>query len=318
VTGTHFATTVLFHNGIGDYVMAQPTLRALCEAAPKPICLVAGDGPHSFLLKNAGADSLLLVPFEHRWPHKDFNADTVLSCIGTCDFLISLCPYDCPGQTNLIEALKSAHSIGFTDRFSERLDYSAPGHEIEVLFQSARRFNVKGQPAMFARPLPFSALTQSRADALRRAIGLESRLLVLHLDSRSDKSLKPKAIDKPLSIWLRAWPNLFALAFNMDVDALPLATRTDRVRAIRGAGLEQAMALAAEADIFVGVDSCMLHVADHALRAQLGLFGPTDPARTGAYWSPISHALRSATSCMDFDTAELLEAGLSVIAAAHQ
>ena len=42
-------TLVFHHNGIGDYIMSLPALRLLAQAAPKPVCLVSGNGPASFL-----------------------------------------------------------------------------------------------------------------------------------------------------------------------------------------------------------------------------------------------------------------------------
>jgi ADP-heptose:LPS heptosyltransferase len=41
------------------------------------------------------------------------------------------------------------------------------------------------------------------------------------------------------------------------------------------------MGLVGEADLFVGVDSCMLHVADLFRVPGVGLFGPTRPRQWG-------------------------------------
>lgn len=318
MSGAHFATVILFHNGFGDYIMALPTLRALCAAAPKPICVITGAGPQAFLMGDVGAERKLFVEFTHDWPAKNFDASAPLEAIASCELFVSLCPYVCAGQTQLVEALAPSRALGFVDGFSERLDYAAPGHEIEVLFRAAQRLGVASGVSAFAAPLPFSEAARRRASALRDALGPRGLLLALHLDTRPDKSLSPHVMDAPLRAWLSAAPEAFALAFNMDADDLPLASASGRIRGVRGASLEQAMALAAEADATIGVDSCMLHAADHARRAQLGFFGPTDPERTGAFWAGEARFLRSDTGDMVFEQEAIVEAGLDLVARLRQ
>ena len=44
--------------------------------------------------------------------------------------------------------------------------------------------------------------------------------------------------------------------------------------------------LVAESDFFIGIDSCMLHVADMARVPGVGLFGPTSAKEFGFYIGP--------------------------------
>jgi len=53
----------------------------------------------------------------------------------------------------------------------------------------------------------------------------------------------------------------------------------------------------AESDLFVGVDSCMLHVADMARIPGVGLFGPTNAKEFGFYIGP--HIMIQAEGSME-------------------
>ena len=55
----------------------------------------------------------------------------------------------------------------------------------------------------------------------------------------------------------------------------------ERVVFAYGNCLDVSMSLVSEADLFVGVDSCMLHVADFYRVPGVGLFGPTRASEFG-------------------------------------
>ncbi|WP_025736064.1 glycosyltransferase family 9 protein [Mycobacterium genavense] len=49
------------------------------------------------------------------------------------------------------------------------------------------------------------------------------------------------------------------------------------------------MSMVANADLFLGIDSCMLHAADLARVPGVGLFGPTRSATWGFRFGPHRH-----------------------------
>lgn len=300
------ATLLLFHNGIGDYVMALPALRALCAHAPRPLVFVVGTGAHRFLLDELNPDALIEVRFEQRWPAKDFDAAAVLEHCRRCDTLVSLCTYACDGQTRLLQALRPARRIGFVAGFDERIDADAPPHEIDRLFALAGR----ALPApvaidAFLAPPCWPAADTAAVAAMRRAFGPQQRVLVLHNETRPDKVYPAERLDRLAAGWLADDPSLNALVLAQGADAWPHTAASGRAAFLRGMTLERGMAVAADADVFVGIDSCMLHVADFAQRRALGLFGPTDPRRAGFRITPApaAVALHSGGPLGQFDDA---------------
>jgi ADP-heptose:LPS heptosyltransferase len=68
-----------------------------------------------------------------------------------------------------------------------------------------------------------------------------------------------------------------------------VAQASDRVLLAYGNSLDASMALVAAADMFIGVDSCMLHVADFFRVPGVGLFGPTRASEFGFFLAPSVH-----------------------------
>jgi len=73
-----------------------------------------------------------------------------------------------------------------------------------------------------------------------------------------------------------------------------------RIFSLEGVDLETTTALVAQSDLFLGIDSYFLHVADFSLVPAIGLFGPTDPARWGFRVTPhFRHIKAPAMSAID-------------------
>src|SRR5262249_8063729 len=68
-------------------------------------------------------------------------------------------------------------------------------------------------------------------------------------------------------------------------DARSFEAISTRVVVIDDIPLELAMYLVSNADCFIGVDSCMLHVADLAKIPSIGIFGPTRICEFGIRFS---------------------------------
>lgn len=67
---------------------------------------------------------------------------------------------------------------------------------------------------------------------------------------------------------------------------------SNRIISLDGADLETCTELVAGSDLFLGVDSYFLHVADFAKVPTLGLFGPTSPVRWGCVNTPLFEHIR--------------------------
>lgn len=307
---------MLFHNGYGDYVLALPALRALCAFAPRPLVLVFGDGPQLVLVRELAADRVLTVAYTGTWPQKDFDPATVLAEVGGCDLFISLCPYDCSGQDGLLRQLNPRKSIGFMEGFGERIDYCAKAHEIDVVFNVAKAIAPDALIGNYDGPVRLSEAAEEAGLRMRTALGPQSTLIVAHIDTRPDKAFPRQRFDGILDYWLSADAQRFALLINEQRRDWPAISAGGRCGFLQGASLEYSMAATKHADLFVGVDSCMLHIADFERRGGIGLFGPTDPRRYGFRFSPeaMVRTLRAGESPAALDDEVIIGAGNELLA----
>jgi ADP-heptose:LPS heptosyltransferase len=92
----------------------------------------------------------------------------------------------------------------------------------------------------------------------------------------------------------------------MGNEELNTGCERDRVIPCLGLPLDLTMGLVANADLFVGIDSCMLHAADLARVPGVGLFGLTRSAAWGFRFGPHRHLDRG--TMMDITVEEVLDA----------
>ncbi len=284
-TPERYASAVVFHNGLGDYVLALPTLRALATELPRPSLLVAGRGPHEFILSDSGFDGQLLVPFQRDTATTEFDWQHVARACQGCEVLVSICPFRSESLDRLIEVVRPARTIGMGPPCAERVDYLADTHECDALFGVVRCLQPHARIERFSSPLPSSTRSMDTARSIRASLRPGSRLLVAHVDSIPEKAWPLASLDAALHPVLSAHPGIHAVVLNARPGDLPATAVEGRVACLSGLSLDRAMSLVAACDVFVGVDSCMLHAADLCRRPGVGLFAVTQARRFGFRWS---------------------------------
>lgn len=269
-------TLVFHHNGIGDYVMSLPALRLICAAAPAPVDLVCGDGPARFLYKELAIRHLFALRFfPGRFAHEFDPHGLVLE--ERYEVFISLVTWPSANTEILARRSRAPLTLGFFSSFILRMD--AEGlHDIARLFALALPFAPAETLESYAGPIGTLATAPSW-----RAVHRPPQLLVVHPDTRPEKMWPLERYDAVLEALLQARRHLVVALLNLPPDRIPRAVATGRCVCVRDLDLAAACRLVAEADFFLGVDSCMLHVADIQRVPGVALFGPTRPDQFG-YW----------------------------------
>jgi ADP-heptose:LPS heptosyltransferase len=130
------------------------------------------------------------------------------------------------------------------------------------------------------------------------------RLMVVHCDTQPHKLWDNEHWRVSIETFLNRYQNFYAAIVGLSKERLPECARLIDCRNI---SLSTALAITASADLFVGVDSCMLHAADFARVPSVGLFGPTDPRRFGCRVTPYyRHIVSSTTRMAEIPVADLL------------
>jgi hypothetical protein len=260
--------------GIGDAVLALPTLRALAESFNGRLSLV-WQGGYSWEFMFEGLALNKRVRFWYQPTVPDAIA-TVVASLGECDLFISLVPWKAPGVRDFMRMVRPATSVGFfSDDFKMKLQWDESKHAMNQLFQAAQIFEPTANLEDFANPMSFGSTCMCTAQNVLEQLSSTTYLLAFHNQTDARK------------MWPREKLNTLLLDFLRDHDefvALSLGARGEQERnAVAGARviqcdqvqLETSFCLLSQADLFFGVDSSMLHAADLLRTPGVGVFGPT-------------------------------------------
>ena len=119
-----------------------------------------------------------------------------------------------------------------------------------------------------------SASPVSRGPAhptILKAVAPGKRVLAVHSETKRHKRWAPDRLSKVLVAFLERHPEFVIFVLDFYKPKLKMTKFKDRIIHSRGLPLLYAFGALKESDLFLGVDSCMLHAADLFHRRALGL-----------------------------------------------
>jgi ADP-heptose:LPS heptosyltransferase len=165
-----------------------------------------------------------------------------------------------------------------------------PGnHSADLAFEIARRIDPALRLEDFSDPPRLREAAQRFARGLRRSVPEWARVVVVHPDTELSKCWSVENFVRLLDGFLARRPDFLAWIVGLRYGALDEGQYGGRVVSCVDLPLEETVALVGQADLFIGVDSCMLHAADLFRVPGLGLFGPTSIAEWGFRFGPHRH-----------------------------
>jgi ADP-heptose:LPS heptosyltransferase len=283
---------------IGDSIMTMPTVRALAELFDAPLTVISPKVTYDLCFREA---SPRLVDTDEvpqsgppSLPVRRPDCAALASQIGAADVLINTVNSNAPTQTfrDLQRRLAPTTTIGFKSK-QEEYDVTVPKqawHTCDLLFKLARLFDPSLRIEDYAQPVPIPRSVQAEARSMRAAVPAGTKVLVVHADTDWKEKRWPitRFIDV-LDRFLSNHPEFVAWIVGMGHEELNVGRERDRVIPHLGLPLDLSMGMVAAADLFLGVDSCMLHAADLARVPGVGLFGPTRSVTWGFRFGPHRH-----------------------------
>lgn len=316
---------VYFSTLLGDSILTLPTLRALAEMFTAPITLICPKDAFD-LCFHAVSPRLIDItgtapggPPIGRQASRTLDYDKLVSDIGAVDVFINAIPWDIPSNIfarSLWRRLAPAMSIGFPtdDDYDIIVPRDLP-HSADLTFKLARLFDPSLRVESYAQPVPLAQSVQDEARSIRAAVPAGTKVMVVHADAGwTDKRWPATRFIDVLDRFLARHRDFVAWVVGMGDEELNVGRERDRVFPYLGLPLDLAMGMVANADLFLGVDSAMLHAADLARVPGVGLFGPTRPELWGFRFGPHRHIDRSTMT--EITVQEVLEA-LEEIVAEH-
>jgi ADP-heptose:LPS heptosyltransferase len=308
---------VYFSTLIGDSVLTLPTLRALAEMFAAPLTLICPKIAFDLCFREVSSRLVDITGSPPVGPtlgppsNRMLDYETLATEIGPVDLFINSVPWDVPSSVfarPLWQRLAPTTSIGFPtgDAYDIVVPRDVP-HSADLTFKLARLFDPSARIETYAQPVPIPPSAQEKVRSIRAALPAGAKVLAVHADSSSIKKRWPvtKFIDL-LDRFLSRHRDFVAWIVGMGQEELNVGRERDRVFPYLGVPLDLAMGLVANADLFVGIDSCMLHAADLARVPGVGLFGLTRPAMWGFRFAPHRHVHTSTMA--DMTVEEVLSA----------
>jgi hypothetical protein len=278
---------VLVHNGHGDKLLTLPALRALCSLLPGRLRLICNVGDGARFYTSLAVHETCEIAFRRGPERWHFDAAEAARAIGDADALLFPNTWFNDDVAQLLARFPRAESAGYFPEFTHCLREGRL-HAADQAFQIPRWLDPTLRLEDFSYPPRFDPQAVEAALRIRETLGPPRRVLVVHMTTRTNKMW-------PLASWLELLDAFLGehpdyVAFIVGPEPFELAIDgARRIIPIYGLSLPVAFALVGTADLFVGIDSCMLHAADLYRVPGVGLFGPTSERRWGFRFGPHRH-----------------------------
>lgn len=305
---------IFHHNGIGDRLLGLPTMRAISSLFHGRLKLLSALGDRELFysdLQLAGACETPVWRGSTEWT---FNASAAAEAIGECDLFICLNPWYSDDIGEFMRHFPAAETVGFFRAFKHAHhfdDYSK--HSVDGLFDILQWFKPTLRVEDFAQPLQLPRKNVEDARRLRSEIPAPFRTIVLHTETGAAKMWPVERYVSVLDKFFSRHPDYVAFVVDGADRGLNTGKFGSHVFPCPKLPLATAFALVGEADLFLGVDSCMLHAADLFQVPGIGLFGPTSWEEFGFRFGPHRHVFTGGTM-EDMEEDAVLSALESLIA----
>ena len=283
-------TAIVLINGLGDQLIAWPTLRALRRTLPGEMELWVGLGMLRSLYRDLEMDRRCIPGAGPGL--RELDPSIVPHGHPAADLFVSLSTWCNDSVSALIRRLGARESVGLRGAFTETTDPPGDVNMFDQLFSVARHFAPDLVIEDFAEPPQFSDAAE---DAARRFVGDHlvpgERMLFVHPETRERKMWSREGFSAVLVEVLERHPDLRVFLTSRRPYDLSLGRHQHRLVVMDDTPFEMTLAVLRYADAFIGVDSCFMHGADLLRVPGVGLFGPTDPAEWGFRFEPRSRAI---------------------------
>jgi hypothetical protein len=275
----------LFSNGLGDALLTLPTVRALAALFPGRLTLLCPGRDKRLCYQFVALRQCLelpraTTPDANDGDPRQFDVAAAAAAVDGCDLFLSLVPWYARSLDELVLRLMPHTTIGPHPAF-DRTAAREPGmHYADQVFQVAKECAPGLRLEDFAKGPRVAPAAWRQARAFRARLPRGARVLAIHPDPaacwKSEKEWQPAKFVEVLEAFLGRHHEYFAFVVGRCYDKLERGKHADRIICCLGLPLDLTVALVGTADLFLGVNSGMLHAADLFHVPSVGLFGPED------------------------------------------
>lgn len=280
----------IFANGFGDCLLGLPALRATASLFSGRLTLICPPGIARLFFSDVPLGVVCGCEMRQVPQGRAFDADELSKRLMGCDLLLSLnSTWHSPDVDRLLALLSPAASVGFFPGFTVTLPRAADKHSADLVFDVPQRLKPSLRLEDFAAPPAFPSQAHQLARKMKGLLPAGARMLLVHADTKPEKMWPAERFVAVLDDFLERHRDFITVVVGAKRLPLDAGRHGKRVFMCCELPLPVSLALIGEADLFLGVDSCMLHAADLFRVPGVGLFGPTKCAEWGFRIGPHRH-----------------------------
>lgn len=281
---------VFFVNGIGDHMLNLPALRALRRRFGSKLKLVCFQGMYGIFLEELDLERLE-IRCETRDGQRQFEVAPVAEFCRGCDLFISLNPWHSVSVDALLAALGPIPTIGLFPAFATALQRDYSKHTSRLAFDVVQCFEPSWDVLDFAGQPRLPRKSELAAARILEGSPPGARYLAVHCDTAEEKMLPSHVWDEVVCAFLRRHQEFHVLLVGSRATVDRWSACEERIIPCYGLQLATSLALVARADLFVGIDSSLLHAADFHRIPSVGVFLSTNPDEFGLLLAPHWHVV---------------------------
>jgi hypothetical protein len=281
---------VIFGNAIGDHLLTLPALRAIASLFPSHLSLICM--PRS--RRNFFSDLRLRSVCEIKMPGsgsrgRKFAAARVATRVGRCDLFLSVNPWHSRSMDRLLNLLSPSLSIGLSPAFQVALPKDLSKHAADLAFGVPAYLRPSLRLEDFAYPPALPAGCRVRVRQFLKEAAPGMRILAVHTETKAERLWPRERFIAVIYSFLEHHPEFVAFVVDFQKWNLDPGRFKNRIIHSPRLSLPYAFSVVGQSDLFLGVNSCMLHAADLFRVPGVGLFGPEGHARWGFRFSRHRH-----------------------------
>jgi hypothetical protein len=231
---------------------------------------------------------------------RKFSASPLLQAIPECGLFICLNPWESDDTWALVRGWQ-APSIGLFEGFTVKIPLDFTKHSALLNFDFPLLFDSTLSFYDFADKPKLSTTAHEKAQKILNNLPQKIRLLAVHPETTKEKMWEEDKLTKVIDRFLDCHREFLVLILSQNSEYCSNSSHRNRVISCKGLALDVVYALLSHCDLFLGIDSCILHAADFLRIPGLALFGATDPNEFGFLLTPHRHVVASSMSLIETD-----------------
>lgn len=276
---------IFFYNGLGDAFLALPTLRALATLSSRTTIATSLNDPRfQLILKDVDKVDIVGIHLEEKVTGKFIDVNELCELRKNYQWFVCLNEWY-PPSAQYQQMCAGPRCLGAFNFFNISIPRPAGLHTIDYLFHFAQHFDSHLSLEKFCDPPAVPGNYLRIASDFKHKLP-DRRIMVIHADTQKQKMWPETCIEEFISTVLTQYPHFLIVMIGVAIPAMPTLENETRVIKLEDTDFRLPWAMTATADIFLGVDSVFLHIADFYDVPVIGLFGPTDPALWGCRLTP--------------------------------